>query len=337
MTDRLHVTKTYKLFIAGKFPRSESGRTLLLHDIKGAVIAHTSHASRKDLRDAVEAARAALPGWSGATAYLRGQILYRMAEMLEARAGEFADLLQQVPLPAALEKARGKATAQASARSRAAKAGSKHADSSTVKRRTTSPTSPRPTRLTAAQARDEVAAAVDRLVSFAGWTDKYAQVLGCNNPVAGPYYNFTVPQPTGIVAAVAPDQPALLGLISLIAPVLAAGNTVVALGSELNPLPTAVLGEVCATSDIPAGVINFLTGRRGELIEHIAGHREINAAVAGGLSPEGSRTLHAGAAENLKRITVLDAPDWFDTAERHSPWTIEPFVEMKTIWHPSAT
>jgi acyl-CoA reductase-like NAD-dependent aldehyde dehydrogenase len=333
MPDRLTVAKTYKLFINGKFPRSESGRALPLLDAKGNTLAHTSHASRKDLRDAVEAARAALPGWSGATAYLRGQILYRMAEMLEGKADEFADLLRQVPIAAAATEARAQALDNASPKSRTGAARA----APSVKRRTTPAKPARPAHLTPAQARREVRASVDRLVCFAGWTGKYAQVLGCNNPVAGPYYNFTVPQPTGVVAAIAPDGPALLGLVSLIAPVLCAGNTVVALASEANPLPAAVLGEVCATSDLPAGVVNLLTGRRGELLEHIAAHREINAALAGGLSPDEARTLHAGAAENLKRITTLEDPDFYNDAERHSPWTIEPFVELKTIWHPSAT
>lgn len=294
MPDRLEVTKTYKLFIDGKFPRSESGRTLVVRRarVKGKpapapVYAHVCHASRKDLRDAVSAARKALPGWRGATGYLRGQVLYRMAEMMEGKADELAAAV--------------------------AVAGSGPA-----------------------AARREVAAAIDRIVAFAGWADKYQQVLGCNNPVAGPYYNFTVPEPTGVVAVVAPDEPSLLGLVSLIAPALCAGNAVVALAGEANPIPAAVLGEVIATSDVPGGAVNLLTGRRDELVPIIAGHRDIDAVHAAGLSGAHRAALRAGAAENVKRACVRDDADFFDAATCQSPWWIEPLVEMKTMWHPSA-
>jgi acyl-CoA reductase-like NAD-dependent aldehyde dehydrogenase len=297
MTERLDVTKTYKLFIGGAFPRSESGRSIAITGRGGEVLAHISHASRKDLRDAVEAARKAQLGWAGATAYNRGQVLYRMAEMLEGKRDALTALLD-LPGPAR----RGK-----SAKRNGPKAGS---------------------------AGKEVAAAIDRLVCFGGWADKYAQVLGCNNPVAGPYYNFTVPEPTGVVGVVAPDEPALLGLISLIAPPLCAGNTIVALASESSPLVGAVLGEVCATSDVPAGVINILTGKRDELVPHFASHRDIDALHAAGLTPGQAKTLREGCADNLKRVTVRSDVAWHDDA-CHNPWWIEPFVEMKTVWHPS--
>lgn len=300
MTDRLEVAKTYKLFIDGKFPRSESGRTFAAHDPKGRVVAHMCRGSRKDLRDAVTAARKALSGWRDATAYLRAQIMYRMAEMMEGKRDEFAAALRT-----------GGATP--------------------------------------ANAQKEVTTAIDRLVAFAGWADKYAQVLGCNNQVAGPYYNFTVPEPTGVVAVIAPDGPALLGLISLIAPAVCAGNTVVALGGG-GPgasLATVILAEVMATSDVPAGVVNLLTGDKAELIPVIAGHRDIDAVHAAGVSDEQRTILREGAAENVKRVTVRElaakgsknpeAIDLYDAQTCQDPWWIESFVEMKTIWHPSAT
>ncbi len=300
MTDRLEVAKTYKLFIDGKFPRSESGRTFAAHDPKGRVVAHMCRGSRKDLRDAVTAARKALSGWRDATAYLRAQIMYRMAEMMEGKRDEFAASL-----------CTGGATP--------------------------------------ANAQKEVTAAIDRLVAFAGWADKYAQVLGCNNQVAGPYYNFTVPEPTGVVAVIAPDEPALLGLISLIAPAVCAGNTVVALGGG-GPgasLATVILAEVMATSDVPAGVVNLLTGDKAELIPVIADHRDIDAVHAAGVSDEQRTILREGAAENVKRVTVRElaakgsknpkAVDLYDAQTCQDPWWIESFVEMKTIWHPSAT
>jgi acyl-CoA reductase-like NAD-dependent aldehyde dehydrogenase len=291
MAPRLDVTKTYKLYLNGAFPRSESGRSLPALGADGSSMGHIAHASRKDLRDAVAAARNAAAGWAGQTAYLRGQILYRMGEMLEGKAEEFAQ---------------------------------------TIKRSTGA---------TLGDSRKEVEASVDRLIGYAGWADKYAQVLGCNNPVAGPYYNFTVPEPTGVVVCLAPDEPSLLGLISMIAPPLCAGCVVVALGSEAFPIPTSLLGEVCATSDLPAGALNLLTGRRAELIDHIADHRDINAIHAAGLGGAVNERLRLGSAENIKRVTIHDLEDdqWYDIDECQSPYWIEPFVEMKTIWHPSAT
>ena len=288
---RLEVLKTYKLYIGGAFPRSESGRSLPVTDTRGRLLAHLCRGSRKDLRDAVLAARKAAGGWARRAAYNRGQILYRMAEMLEGKGEEFTGIL---------------AATSAGGRRRA---------------------------------RREVDAAVDRLVCFAGWADKYSQILGCNNPVAGPYYNFTVPEPSGVVGVVAPDEEALLGLVSLLAAPLCAGNSVVAIGSEASPLATAVFGEVCATSDVPSGVINLLTGYREELVPILASHRDIDAIHASGVSREQRRELELGAADNVKRVRVreLAAEDWYDERDCHSPYWIEPFVEMKTIWHPSAT
>ncbi len=317
MTDRLEVAKTYKLFIGGAFPRSESGRSIPVAGPKGRVLAHIAHASRKDLRDAVEAARKAQPKWADATAYNRGQVLYRMAEMLESKKAEVAALLGGPTLR-----------------------GGRIGDGRTKRETRNTPAAEH-------RATQEVGAAIDRLVCFGGWADKYAQVLGCNNPVAGPYYNFTVPEPTGVVGIIAPDEPALLALVSLLAPALCAGNAVVALAGQARPLAAAVLGEVCATSDVPPGVVNILTGVRDELLPHFASHRDIDALHAAGLSAAQSKLLREGTADNLKRVRVYQsperkpgaaqpaAPDWFDDDECHSPWWIEPFVEMKTMWHPS--
>jgi acyl-CoA reductase-like NAD-dependent aldehyde dehydrogenase len=313
MTERLNVLKTYKLYIDGKFPRSESGRSHVVSDSRGRVLAHVAKASRKDLRDAVEAARKAQPGWANATAYNRGQVLYRMAEMMEGKRDELEAAIAAI----------GESGSRAAAKSK--------------------------TKSAVAGPRREVAAAVDRLVAFAGWADKYSQVLGCNNPVSGPYYNFTVPEPTGIVAVLAPDECPLLALVSLIVPAICSGNAVVALASGANPIPGAILGEIGATSDVPAGVINILTGDCAELISHITTHRDIDAIHAAGGSAEQTKMVREGVAENLKRVVVRGTNtsksgnrpaqptiDWFDAEACHSPWWIEPFVEMKTIWHPAA-
>lgn len=290
MTPRLAVQKTYKLFIRGEFPRSESGRTLEVCDLRGRLLAHVCRASKKDLRDAVRAAREAQPAWAARSAYNRGQILYRMAEMLEGKAEEFIALLS-----ATVPGGR-------------------------------------------ARARREVSAAVDRLVCFGGWSDKFSQVLGCANPVAGPFHNFTIPEPTGVVGVVAPDEEPLLALISLLAPPLCTGNAIVALGSEAHPLAAAVLGEVCATSDLPPGVVSLLTGLRAELLPVFAEHRDVDGIHAALADPAQRRALQLGAAENVKRVRVRAAGlDWHDARECHSPCWIEPFVEFKTLWHPSAT
>jgi len=292
---RIGVAKTYKLFINGQFPRTESGRSMVVNDRRGRAVAHLCHGSRKDLRDAVEAARGAEAKWSGMDAALRGQILYRLAEMLEARGDEFADALEITRRP-----------------SRSAKSFS---------------------------ARDEVVASVDRIVSFAGWTDKFQQLLGHRHPVAGPYHVFSVPGPCGVTAVVAPDEPPLLGLVSLCAPALCVGATVVALASERHPLVAALLGEALATSDLPAGVINIITGFRAELLPHIANHREIRALTAANLTDEESTLLRRGSAENLKRVSVRDRETpaaWYDAPSEHAPDRLGPFIDLKTIWHPSA-
>jgi acyl-CoA reductase-like NAD-dependent aldehyde dehydrogenase len=287
--DRIDILKTCKLYIDGKFPRSESGRTMEIATKSGP--AHLCRASRKDLREAVEAARRAFPGWSGATAYLRGQILYRIAEMLESRRGEFASAIDAVAV--------GKRA-----------------------------------KLSGADA--EVTLSIDRLVHFAGWADKYAQVLGCNNPVSGPYYNFTTPEPTGVVAIVCPDERPLLALVSLLAPVICSGNTAVVIASAANSLPSIAFSEACATGDVPPGVINVLTGDRAELVPVIAGHRDIDGVHAANLADADASSLRAGVAENLKRVRVLDVRHWDDAEACEGPWVIEPFVEMKTVWHPAS-
>jgi acyl-CoA reductase-like NAD-dependent aldehyde dehydrogenase len=263
---RLPIKKTYKLFVGGAFPRSESGRT---YEAQGQNVAR---ASRKDLRDAVVAARGAQPKWAGATAYNRGQVLYRIAEMMEARVDEFAAL---------------------------------------------------------ADSRDEVERAIDRWVWYAGFADKLAQVLGSANAVAGPYFNFTVPEPTGVVGIVVPDEPPLLGLVSRIAPALVGGNAVVALASETKPLAAIELAEVLATSDVPAGVVNLLTGQRAELAPWLAAHMDVNAIDLTGA--DGLRAdLERAAAENVKRV-ILGAPD------AQSLYEISAFLELKTVWHPIGT
>ena len=290
--DRLSVNKTYKLFIGGKFPRSESRRSIAVGCVGGPV--HIAHASRKDLREAVEVARIAQGKWGSASGLNRGQVLYRLAEMTEGKRVELSESV-------AAHRAAGKVASKA-------------------KR---SPDT-------------EVTAAIDRLVAYAGWADKYAQVLGCNNPVAGPFYNFTVPEPVGVVAVVAPDALPLLGLVALMAPALCSGNTVVAFASGTNPVPAAVFAEAVATSDVPGGVVNILTGRRDELLEQVASHGEIDAIHAGGLTVPENAVLRAGAGKNLKRVTVREGLGWA-RGQDADPWTIEPFVEMKTMWHPSAT
>lgn len=294
MTDRLDVLKTYKMYIDGKFPRSESGRTFEVCDAKGELIAHACKGSRKDLRDAVEAARKAQPGWQNATPYLRGQILYRIAEMVEGKRGELAGLIDATR-PATKGKAKSQLTGDR-----------------------------------------EVTLAVDRLVHYAGWADKYSQVLGCNNPVSGPYYNFTIAEPTGVVVVVAPDEAPLLALVSLIAPAICPGNTVVAVASQANPLPAMVLAEACATGDVPGGVINLLSAERTELLKHIATHRDIDAVHTANLPEADAAALRAGVAENLKRVVAKSGVDWQDQASCEHPWWIEPMVEFKTVWHPSS-
>ncbi len=292
MGDRLGVTKTYKLLIGGKFPRSESGRVTPVGGTDESPAAYVCRASRKDLREAVEAAHKAQPGWAGATAYLRGQILYRLAEMMEGKRDELAAAL-------------------------AIKPGGR--DENVLAR--------------------EVDAAIDRVTHYAGWCDKYPQVLGCANPVSGPYHNFSVPEATGVVGVVCPDEEPLLALVSLMAPALCAGNACVVLAGQANPVPACVLAEALATSDLPGGVVNVLTGLREELAAQFASHSGIDAVHAAGLDEDESRTLREGAAENLKRVTIRETAGeaWYDDQACEDPWWIEPFVEVKTIWHPSAT
>jgi acyl-CoA reductase-like NAD-dependent aldehyde dehydrogenase len=260
---RLPVKKTYKLYVGGAFPRSESGRT---YEAEGQNVAR---ASRKDARDAVRAARAGFAAWSGLTAYNRGQVLYRLAEMMEARAADLAEVCS---------------------------------------------------------GRTEVEDAIDRVVWYAGWADKLSQMLGGSNPVAGPYFNFTVPEPTGVVAVLSPSEPALAGIVSRVLPPLVGGNAVVAVASELHPLAAIELAEALATSDLPAGAVNILTGFRDELAPWLAGHMDVNAIDVTGA--DGSvAELETLASENVKRVVR-------STAEAQSPWEIESFLELKTVWHP---
>jgi acyl-CoA reductase-like NAD-dependent aldehyde dehydrogenase len=280
---RIGVRKTYKLYIGGAFPRSESGRSYPVTGADGSLLAHAAQASRKDVRDAVVAARKAVGGWSGATAYNRGQVLYRVAEMLEGRAAQFA---------AEVVAAEG-----ASARSAAA----------------------------------QVDAAIDRWVHYAGWADKYAQVVGSTNPVAGSYFNFSLPEPTGVVAVLAPQESALLGLVSVVAPVLATGNTAVVVAAQDRPLPAISLAEVLATSDLPGGVVNLLTGFTAELAPWLAGHRDVNAIDLTGAAAGLRADLQVAAADNVKRVFVPRDEDW---AAAPGLARLNAFVETKTVWHP---
>jgi acyl-CoA reductase-like NAD-dependent aldehyde dehydrogenase len=279
---RLAVAKTYKLFIGGAFPRSESGRTYQVTNSEGQFMANAARGSRKDGRDAVSAARKAFAGWSGATAYNKGQVIYRIAEMLEGRRAQFVDLLQS--------------------------AGERHAGAT-------------------------VDAAIDRVVHYSGWTDKLAAVFGGANPVAGPFFSFSTPEPTGVVAAIAPQQDSLLGLVSVIAPIITSGNTVVVIASQRRPLAAVALAEVLATSDLPGGVINILTGDPAEIAPHLAAHGDVNALDLTGAEGELRTSLERAAAGTVKRVYApATAPD-FST----SPGTarLRAFLETKTVWHPT--
>jgi acyl-CoA reductase-like NAD-dependent aldehyde dehydrogenase len=276
--ERLRVRKTYKLYIGGAFPRSESGRSYPVTGRDGTTLAHAAQASRKDVRDAVVAARKAFAGWSRTTAYNRGRVLYRVAEMLDGRREQFA--------------------------AEVAAAGD---DPSTVD------------------------AAIDRWVWYAGWADKYAQVVGATNPVSGPYFNFSLPEPTGVVGVLAPQESSLLGLVSVIAPVIVTGNAAVVVASEQRPLPAASLAEVLATSDLPGGVVNILTGRVAELAPWLASHRDVNALDLTGVAADARPSLQQAAADNVKRVYLPREKDWAD-----DPGTrrLAAFVETKTVWHP---
>jgi len=283
MSDRIDVRKTYKLYVGGKFPRSESGRSYEVTDRKGHFLANAAMGSRKDARDAVVAARSAFPGWSTATAYNRGQVLYRVAELLEGRRSQFVD-----------EVAAGEG-------------------------------------LTTRKAEAAVDEAIDRWVWYAGWSDKIAQVHGSTNPVAGPYFDFSVPEPTGVVAVVAPQDSSLLGLVSVLAPVVVTGNVAVVLASEERPLPAVTLSEVLATSDVPGGVVNVLTGRTTEVAPWLASHMDVNAIDLAGAPADAVTELQVAAADNLKRVVRPEATDW---ARTPGPQRMLAFLETKTVWHP---
>lgn len=280
---RLTVNKTYKLYINGAFPRSESGRTFPALDDSGQVVARVAEGSRKDLRDAVKAARGAQIAWAERSGYNRGQILYRIAEMVEDRSPTFSE---QLRFSGATKRA----------------------------------------------AEREVTDSVDRLVWYAGWCDKFAQVMGNLNPVAGPYFNISAPEPSGVVGVICPPQPALLGLVSRMAPALVMGNTVVAVASDLQPMPAISFSEALATADVPAGVVNILTGHSETLVPWMADHMDVNVIDIAGISGELSTSAQRSAAENLKRVVGANGEkDW---ANSQSPYLIAAYAETKTVWHP---
>ncbi len=279
---RVPVRRTAKLYIGGEFPRSESGRSYEVFSHDGRLLARAARASRKDLREAVRAARAAQPEWAGKTAYNRGQILYRVAELMEGRRGQFESELADA---GAEDPARG------------------------------------------------ASAAIDRWVWYAGWADKIGQVLGGTNPVAGPYFNFTIPEPTGVVGIVAPAEQSLLGLVSRLAPAVVSGNSTVVLASERSPLPAVTLGEVLSTSDVPGGVVNILTGPTTELVPWLAGHMDVNAIDVTGVSEDLLPQAEELSAENVKRVHRAPQADPFSD-EAQSPFEITALMEFKTVWHP---
>ncbi|KPI33474.1 MULTISPECIES: aldehyde dehydrogenase family protein [unclassified Streptomyces] len=284
---RLNVFKTYKLYVGGKFPRSESGRVYEVSDSKGKWLANAPLSSRKDARDAVVAARKAFGGWSGATAYNRGQILYRIAEMLEGRREQF---VREVGEAEGLSKSKAGAV---------------------------------------------VDAAIDRWVWYAGWTDKIAQIVGGANPVAGPFFNLSTPEPTGVVTVIAPQESSFLGLVSVIAPVIATGNTAVVITSERAPLPALSLGEVLATSDLPGGVVNILSGKAAEMGPHLASHQDVNAIDLAGADAALAKELEIAAADNLKRVLRPQPVDDWSADPGTSRMTA--FLETKTVWHPTGS
>lgn len=281
---RVPVAKTHKIYINGKFPRTESGRYFTLDNEDGGVIANICQGSRKDFRNAVVAARKAFPGWSSASAYLRGQILYRIAEMLEGRSEQFTAELVMMGVS---------------------------------KRR----------------ARKEVEASIDRLIYYAGWSDKYQQVFGTVNPVSSSHFNFSVLEPTGVVSLLAPDGSGLLGLVSNIAPVIVGGNTVVVLASESLPLCAVSFAEVLHASDVPAGVVNILTGYRHELRGHFASHMDVNAIIFCDGDAEAAKDIQERAADNIKRVVSRVGTDW-SREQAQTPYLIQETQETKTTWHP---
>jgi acyl-CoA reductase-like NAD-dependent aldehyde dehydrogenase len=282
MSTRLPVKRTAKLYIGGEFPRSESGRSYEVMSHDGRPLGWAARASRKDLRDAVRAARAAQPEWAGKTPYNRAQILYRVAELMEGRRGQFESELADI---GASDPARG------------------------------------------------VNASIDRWVWYAGWADKIAQVLGGTNPVAGPYFNFTVPEPTQVVGIVAPQDQPLLGIVSRLAPAIVSGNTAVVLAGEKQPMPAVTLSEVLATSDVPGGVVNLLTGFTSELVPWLAGHMDVNAIDVTGVPEDLMAQVEELAAENVKRVHRAPEADPF-SEEAQSPYEVTALMEFKTVWHP---
>ncbi|MCJ7589787.1 MAG: aldehyde dehydrogenase family protein [Woeseiaceae bacterium] len=280
---RIAVAKTYKIYIGGKFPRTESGRYFTLEDKKGKVIANMCRGSRKDFRNAVVAARNAQTGWAKTSAYLRGQILYRIAEMLEGRREQF---IAELKLQGATQRA----------------------------------------------AETEVDLSIDRLIYFAGWTDKYQQIFSAVNPVSSSHFNFSVLEPTGVVSILAPDDTSLLGLIANVAPAIAGGNTCVVLASESKPLSAVSFAEVLHASDVPGGVVNILTGFRAELTEHFASHMDVNAVIYCDGSKAVAKTVQVLAADNIKRVIARNQVDWSGDAE--NPYLIRDTQEVKTTWHP---
>src|SRR5438552_10357957 len=281
----LEVRKTYKLFVGGEFVRTESGRYEPIESSKKEFLANITRGSRKDLREAVRKARAAQPGWAVKSAYLKGQILYRMAEMLEGRADSFVAILRET---------RG---------------------------------------LAAAAAKKEVRASIDRIVHYAGWSDKYGAILGTVNPVASSYFDFSVPEPTGVIGIVAPERPDLLGLVSHLAPVIVSGNAAVVLVSETHPLASLEFAEVLATSDLPAGVANLISGRKEELVPHLARHMDVNGIADAGGDSELSKLIAEDAAVNVKRVKRYAIRDYFSDSAQGLD-IIEAFTEIKTTWHP---
>lgn len=296
--------KTYKIFVGGAFPRSESGRTYPVRSLDGNLLAHAVRSSRKDVREAVKAARSAQNSWASRTAYNRGQILYRIAELMNSRKQEFVSEL------AAANGSGGKADAKAGGKDRAQAAAEEDAVA-------------------------ETETAIDRWVWYAGWCDKFASLAGSSNPVAGPYFGFTIPEPTGVVGIVSPDEAPLASLVSRLAPVLVSGNTAVVIASESRPLPAVALAEVLATSDVPGGVVNILTGHRKELVLPLASHGDVDALDLTGCDPELLAAARTSAAATVTRVVTASASErqWL-TPAAESPYIIEAFCEYKTVWHP---
>jgi len=284
MTDRIEVLKTYKTYIGGKFPRSESERTYPVTDSKGNLIANACRCTKKDIREAVVAARASFDGWQGRSAYNRGQIIYRIAEILEGRKSQFTEELER--------------------------SGTKTKNAVT-----------------------EVESAIDRLIYYSGWTDKISQVFGTINPVASSHFNFSVPEPSGIVGIIAPDDSPLLSIISLMAPVLCGGNTCVILASEKNPLPAVSFSEVLHASDVPGGVVNILSGYRNELVDSLTSHMDVNGILNAVNDENIVKLTEENGSINIKRVYHYTTENWLDKIHE-SPYIIHPFLEIKTTWHP---